>query len=1269
MKKEIPSHNLNETNAMFEAPCSSDHPIGILHASIPRKLFHLLAGIGSLLAFGNLQGALTDQTASAREIINWSPGLMRADPILDLFYVVDRTNNRIAVIDGTSGDISFSPPFSTSMAGSGIEFSIDGRTLFVSLPESQEIHVLECRTLNPIRTISTDVPVRNFIIGFDDSIYAPGQYELHQLSSSDGTLIRSTSHDTDPYKPISRSPVGHQAFVKHPLSLSFRRAPILISVPESIYWPDEFVFDESTQTVFQLGKDEGFHKTQGVKLNLRTGERIPISIGSLTNKSPLNTCSGLALSPNSRHLYSLAGSPEDGMIRKIRMENGLPEREWSVAHPPQGFHPEFRFGELQITSSGNLLYHVSGNPDELGLLRPSISLGRLPTIVDATASSGIFPNGVELKWGKIPGATQYVISRAGSYDGLTNSVELATTTSEVYFDTSIVEGETYDYWVKAISGSESGEYPVQPVAGFSRGIAPTSSAAPSATRGVHSDRIRVTWSYHWYVESYQLWRAEVYDFNHATMIAETEQLWWDDRDVLPGRTYYYWLKTVNPSGTGPRSSNAGDGHLKTTPPSAPSAISASDGVFEDGIEVIWRRGDQELLYELVRSNDENQENAVVIATNLMQSRYVDEQVVDGQRYFYWIRSMNQAGISNLGSPDGGFTKSSILIAPYGLSASDGEFDDRIELSGYEVPLAISYTVHRAITNDYASSVVVAENITTPIWTDLSAIAPTLYHYWVTANGTLGQKATSQSDSGFQMEIAPDSPSNVRATTGIFDDRIRVFWNPGVRASSYDIYRSSGLNFSSAQKVASGVIETRWDDFSPPPFRIARFYWVVSRNSRGVSGPAGYAGGWTDEQPPVPPSLITASDGTDWDRIQLSWPSVPNALSYRVYRNAVPDFSSAAVLFENVYGNVQSDYAVTRNNTYFYWVTGIGAKGEGSPSPADDGHAREISLGIPSDLAATDGGFADRIALSWTAAFDAKSYQIYRSTVQDGAFALIGTSPTSTYVDQQVSPGFRYYYQVRSVATPLVVSQPGDMDSGFVSIPRPNLLVATRGRYQGAVMLIWQTVDGALEYRIFRGIRSDGADSTLIGETSALEFLDATGTPGSEYFYFIQVQAGPSTSPLSAGRAGYGSINPPFRADGMIGANVTQLMGNDIYEGVQVLPITLKVPKRFYYHVEFSNDGDTVDDLSVKTPSASSDLMIIVRARDGTNVTAAAKLGVFSRKLDSGESSGLMIEVNPSKRLKQKITRSLQLTKVSSLYPEGGSDLVGARVSIKSPTRR
>lgn len=102
-------------------------------------------------------------------------------------------------------------------------------------------------------------------------------------------------------------------------------------------------------------------------------------------------------------------------------------------------------------------------------------------------------------------------------------------------------------------------------------------------------------------------------------------------------------------------------------------------------------------------------------------------------------------------------------APTGVAATDGTYIDRVRVTWAEVEGATGYDVWRATTDNSASTTkLTTTTVADSPFDDLSAVAGTVYYYWVTASNGAGMSAFGISGNGFRGR--PPTISAITART-------------------------------------------------------------------------------------------------------------------------------------------------------------------------------------------------------------------------------------------------------------------------------------------------------------------------------------------------------------------------------------------------------------------------------------------------------------------------------------------------------------------------
>ena len=166
--------------------------------------------------------------------------------------------------------------------------------------------------------------------------------------------------------------------------------------------------------------------------------------------------------------------------------------------------------------------------------------------------------------------------------------------------------------------------------------------------------------------------------------------------------------------------------------------------------------------------------------------------------------------------------------------------------------------------------------------------------------------------------------------------------------------------------------------------------------------------------PAAPTNLTAAAGNT--QVALSWSAAAGATSYNIYRSTtsgteVKIATNPATITTTSY----IDTGLTNGTTYYYKVTAVNSAGESGLSGEVSAKPVLTVPAAPTNLTAAAGN--TQVALSWSAATGATSYNIYRSTTS-GTEVKIATNPvtitTASYTDTGLTNGTRYYYKVTAV---------------------------------------------------------------------------------------------------------------------------------------------------------------------------------------------------------------------------------------------------------------
>ncbi|MBX3382889.1 MAG: hypothetical protein KF864_05210 [Phycisphaeraceae bacterium] len=494
--------------------------------------------------------------------------------------------------------------------------------------------------------------------------------------------------------------------------------------------------------------------------------------------------------------------------------------------------------------------------------------------------------------------------------------------------------------------------------------------------------------------------------------------------VAPGT---YWVGVVLDSGTDGNSNNndtdTWDAQQITVQaclaPSTPSNLQTNPTCSNIGLT--WNSVSGVSNYRVYRNTTNSSGSATQIASPSGTS-YTDSSAVAGTTYFYWVRSENACTLSGYSSSASG-ARLVIPGTPTGLSTL-GSGCSGVNLTWNSVSGASNYRVYRNTVNNSGTATLIASPISSSLL-DSTATANIVYYYWVRANNSCGVSAYSSAVTGSRTST-PGLPGNVQATDGTTCDGVTITWTAAFTATSYTVFRDSP-QLPGVPAVLANTNNLFYTDATGLPAFNYR-YWVRASNACGNGSLAGPDFGYR-QYPPNSPSNFAASDGTNCNTVTLTWNSGNNAQFYRILRGTTNNVNDAAVVANNVVGNIYQDNTAAVGTTYFYWINSAN-NCFASPLVGPDEGFRQGPPAAPTNVRASDGRNCNSVSISWNASPNATNYRIFRNTVNNsGTATLLGTKNSSPYSDLTTVGDTVYFYWVQAIS-PCGISPMSLSDSGF-----------------------------------------------------------------------------------------------------------------------------------------------------------------------------------------------------------------------------------------------
>ena len=369
--------------------------------------------------------------------------------------------------------------------------------------------------------------------------------------------------------------------------------------------------------------------------------------------------------------------------------------------------------------------------------------GNLYIMYDAVPDAGT----IELSVGQISPPTYYTITASADLNGTispSGSIQEAAGSNQL-FTAAPNMGYAVDRWYLDGSNVQTGgttftldNIQTNHTVSVTFGILPSAPASITYPISSSTGQYTVSWASSNAVTSYQLERSSNGGTTWSQVYSGANTSY---QENIGNGSYRYRVKATNTLGSSGWTTGTGN-CLVTAPPVPPISISYPTSSSTGQYTVKWSSSSSATSYQLERSSDSGTTWSQVYSG---ANTSYQESIGNGS-YRYRVKATNAIGSSNWTT---GTFDCMVLrppSPPTGVSASDGTYTGKVQVSWNASSGATSYEIWRSTKKNSRFASRIAEVVSSP-YDDTSVPAGTTYWYWVKAVNSIGTSDFSGGDSG------------------------------------------------------------------------------------------------------------------------------------------------------------------------------------------------------------------------------------------------------------------------------------------------------------------------------------------------------------------------------------------------------------------------------------------------------------------------------------------------------------------------------------------
>ena len=645
-----------------------------------------------------------------------------------------------------------------------------------------------------------------------------------------------------------------------------------------------------------------------------------------------------------------------------------------------------------------------------------------------TATAGDKDGALVLGWNEVPGATGYNINYSSSNDNKPINITGVRGTS---YSFSTLESDL-TYFFSVLAFNESGTSPISATYEYRLKKVSKLPEAPTnlvATAGNANGSLTLSWDAVANATSYTIKRVPENSGGGSKTDTGITATTFDFTNLDTGVNYVFTVTAVNGSGSSAESTVSHQlAPIAVAKPSAPTNLAATAGSTNGSLTLSWDAVADATSYSIKRTPTSSTNAAEKLETGITETKFDFTGLDTGVTYKITVTAVNGSGSSVESTVSHQLAPIAVAkpSAPTNLAATAGSTNGSLTLSWDAVANATSYTIKRTPENSNGG-VKTEAGITATTFDFTNLDTGVNYVFTVTAVNGSGSSAESSTVSHQLAPIAvakPNAPTNLAATAGSADGSLTLSWDAVADATSYSIKRTPTSSTNAAEKLETGITETKFD-FTGLDTGVTYKFTVTAVNGSGSSAESSTVSHQLAPiavaKPNVPTNLVATAGSTNGS-LTLSWDAVADATSYSIKRTPTSS-TNAAEKLETGITETKFDFAALDTGvngvSYTFAVTAVNSSGSSAESTVNHQLTPVIvtpTLSTPTNLVATAGSADGSLTLSWDAVADATSYSIKRTpTSSTDAAEKLETGITETKFDfTALDTGVTYKFTVTAV---------------------------------------------------------------------------------------------------------------------------------------------------------------------------------------------------------------------------------------------------------------